>query len=131
MRSAPLVVALICAGAAVVSVGVSALFTESMGVTSNAFSTDTLDPPTSLVSSGTTTTILDWTATPDTYAAGHRVFRGTVSGGPYSQVGEVTPRTTTTYTESPAPGTYYYVLRAYVQNWESADSAQVTVVVIP
>ena len=132
MRSVGLVLALTCAAAAAVSMGASALFSDSHGVGATVFTTDTLDPPTSPISSGTTTTILDWTATPDTYAAGHRVLRGTVDGGPYSQVGaDVTPRTTTTFSESPAAGTYYYVLRAYYQNWESVNSAQVTVAVTP
>src|SRR3972149_3983439 len=69
---------------------------------------------------------LNWTATPDTYASGHRVLRSTTSGGPYSQIAEITPRTTTTYVDSVCAGTYYYVARTYFQNWESANSNQAT-----
>ncbi|MBI2913817.1 MAG: DNRLRE domain-containing protein, partial [Chloroflexi bacterium] len=89
---------------------------------SNTFNSDTLDAPTGLTASGGSSVLLNWTATADTYATGHRVLRGTASGGPYSQVAEVTPRTTTTYDDSPAAGTYYYVVRAFYQSWESANS---------
>jgi hypothetical protein len=131
MRSALLVLTVMCAIAGTLGMGASALFSDSLSVGANTFSTDTLNPPTSPVSSGTTTTILNWTATTDTYAAGYRIFRSTTSGSGYAQVGQVTPRTTTTFNESPAAGTYYYVLRSYVQSWESVDSAEVTVVVSP
>ena len=104
--------------------GVSALFTDQASVGGNSMSTDTLDPPTGLSASGSVT--LNWTATPDTYASGHRVLRSTTSGGPYSQIAEITPRTTTTYVDSVCAGTYYYVARAYFQNWESANSNQAT-----
>ena len=72
---------------------------------------------------------LSWDATDDDYASGHRVLRGTDSGGPYSQIAEVTPRTTTTYPDSPADGTYYYVLRAFYQSWESANSNEASATV--
>ncbi len=32
-----------------------------------------------------------------------------------------------TYSDAPAAGVYYYVVRAYYQNWESADSSQASV----
>jgi hypothetical protein len=89
----------------------------------NSATTDTLDPPTSLKAGCAGPTIsLKWIATADTYAAGHRVFRATAPGGPYSQVAEITPRTTTTYDDSPAAGVYYYFVRAYYLSWESVDS---------
>jgi hypothetical protein len=95
-----------------------------------SFSTDTLDPPTSLSATGGTNVALAWTATADTYAAGYAVLRGTVSGGPYSVVKSVTPRTVVVTTDSPASnGTYYYVLRSTFQNWTSASSNQASAVV--
>ena len=87
----------------------SAIFTDSTAVGGNAFTTDTLDPPTGLTATGLFSVSLDWAATVDTYASGHRVLRSTTSGGPYSQIVEVTPWTTTTYIDSPADGTYFYV----------------------
>ena len=108
-----------------------ALFTDTFSVGSNAFTTDNLDPPTSLTATGGTSVDLSWTATVDTYASGHRVLRGTASGGPYTQIAEVTPRTTTTYTDNPADGTYYYVVRAFYQNWESANSNEASATVAP
>ena len=110
-----------------VAVGLStglalAFFTDTFANGANTFTADTLDPPAGLAASGGASITLNWTATVDTYASGHRVLRGTATGGPYTQIAEVTPRTTTTYTDNPASGTYYYVLRAFYQNWESGNS---------
>ncbi len=99
-----------------------AAFTASESNGANAFTTDTLDPPSAVVAADGATITITWTATPDAYAAGHRVLRSGSSGGPYSQIAQVTPRTTTSYIDAPASGTYYYVVRAFVQNWESSNS---------
>ncbi len=111
-----------CAGVAL------ALFTDTPSVPSNAFTSDTLDSPAALSAACGSSIALNWTATPDTYAAGYRVLRGTVSGGPYTQIAQVTPRTTTTYIDTPGAGTYYYVARAFYQNWESANSNEASAV---
>lgn len=108
-----------------------AIFTNSRSVPSNGFTLDTLDAPTSPSATGGSSIQLNWTASADTYATGHRVLRGTSAGGPFSQIAEVTPRTTTTYTDSPSGGTYYYVIRAYYQNWESADTSVVSAQATP
>ena len=92
----------------------------------NAMSADQLDPPTSLVATGGGDVTLDWTATPDTYADGHRIYRSNTSGGPYVQVADVVPRATVTYVDSPAAGTYYYVVRAIDGSWQSVDSNDVS-----
>ncbi|MBI1886016.1 MAG: hypothetical protein HYS09_06865 [Chloroflexi bacterium] len=118
LLAAPAVVA----GLALLVAGALALFTDTFANGSNTFTTDSLDPPTGLSATGGSSITLNWTATADTYASGHRVFRSTTTGGPYSQIAEVTPRTTTTYTDNPAAGTYYYVMRAFYQSWESANS---------
>ena len=111
------------------AVSVYAIFSDSDSVTPNDFASDTLDSATSLGATGGASVDLSWTATADTYADGHRVLRSTTSGGPYSQIAEVTPRTTTTYTDSPADGTYYYVLRSFYQNWESANGNEASATV--
>jgi hypothetical protein len=96
----------------------------------NAISTDTLDPPTGLAATGGTTAALSWTATTDAYATGYEVQRATVSGGPYALVSTVTPRTVVSTTDAPSvSGTYYYVLRSYFQNWTSVDSNQASAVI--
>jgi hypothetical protein len=41
----------------------------------------------------------------------------------------VTPRTTTTYTDNPADGIYYYVARAFHQNWESVNGNEASATV--
>ena len=96
----------------------------------STFSTETLDPPTGL---GATVTLLvrvnlSWTATVDVRADGYEVLRSTTSGGPYTQIATVTPRTTTTYQDIPIlPGTYYYVVRTYFgTSWTSVNSNQVS-----
>lgn len=111
------------------ALSVYAIFTGSTSVTPNDFNSDTLNPPTLLAATGGASVNLSWTATTDTYASGHRVLRGTATGGPYTQIAEVTPRTTTTYIDSPAAGTYYYVARAFYQSWESVNSNEVSAVV--
>lgn len=112
--------------------GSNASFTAVTSNRANSWATETLDAPTGLraVASGSDVD-LSWTATADTWATGHRVYRSTSPGGPYTHVAQLTPRTTTSYTETPpAAGTYYYVVRAYHLSWESAgsneDSATVT-----
>ena len=55
----------------------------------NSFTADILAPPTGLTAACGTTITLDWTATVDTYATGHRVFRATTPGGPYSQIAQI------------------------------------------
>ncbi len=98
--------------------------------TTLAVTTDTLDPPSGLAATGGTSASLTWTATPDTYATGYDVERATVSGGPYTLVATVTPRTTVSTTDAPAAsGTYYYVLQSYFQSWTSVVSNQATAVI--
>jgi len=125
------VLALLLLGALAVIIRPSAaMFTETIAVGGNVFNADTLDPPTNLAGTPATTdgaVDLGWTATVDTYASGHRLFRSTVSGGPYSQIAEVSPRTTTAYQDSGLfdGKTYYYVGQSYAgTNWVSVDSAE-------
>src|SRR5439155_1241244 len=93
--------------------------------------TDTLDPPTALAATGGLTAALAWTATVDTYATGYNVARATVSGGPYSVVSTVSPRTIVATTDAPtASGTYYYVLQSYLHSWTAAKSVGLTATAI-
>ena len=116
---AAVVVGLTAAGVTLVG----AAFGDPATSSGNAFTTDTLNPPSGLAANVAGTTVnLSWTATSDAYATGHRVFRATAAGGPYSQVAEVTPRTTVAYADAPPDGTFYYVARAYYQGWESGNS---------
>lgn len=124
VRSGLLLGSAVLAGVILASAGAFsfALFTDTAQIQNSAFTTDTLNAPTGLTAGGGASITLNWTATTDTYASGHRVFRGTAAGGPYTAIADVTPRTTTTYIDNPTSGTYYYVLRAFFQNWESVNS---------
>lgn len=104
--------------------------TATSGITLAA---DTLNGPTGVAAMGGCNLLLSWTATVDTYATGYRVLRATASGGPYTEIQQVTPRTAASTTDSPSTGTYYYVLKSYYENWESSQTNAVsaTVTVLP
>jgi hypothetical protein len=106
-----------------------ARLTDSATATAS-FGTDTLDPPTSLAATGGANASLTWAVTTDTYASGYELQRATVSGGPYTVIASVTPRTAVATTDTPpANGTYYYVLRSVFQSWTSANSNQASATV--
>jgi len=104
-----------------------AAYADFTGNSGSAFSADILQPPAGLTGACGATINLNWTATPDAYPTGHRVMRSDTTGGPYTQIASVTPRTVTTYGDTPAAGSYYYVVRAYYLNWISADSNEISV----
>lgn len=113
-----------------------AFFTDSVGTTSNAFSTTTLQPPTGTSAANgicvvltSTAVTVSWTATTSTFADGYQIFRSTTSGGPYTSIGTVSGRTTTTFSDTtPAFNTtYYYVVQATKGSWRSANSNQASV----
>jgi hypothetical protein len=106
-----------------------ARLTDSAAST-RSITTDTLDPPTTLAATGGASISLSWVATVDAYASGYEIWRSTVSGSGYAQVGSATPRSATSATDSPSTGTYYYVLRSYFQNWRSVNSNQASAVVL-
>jgi fibronectin type 3 domain-containing protein len=73
---------------------------------------------------------MSWTASTST-VTGYNVYRGTTSGGPYSQLNSSLV-TAVNYTDSTVTAgvTYYYVVTAVnSSNVESADSNQATAVI--
>jgi hypothetical protein len=112
--------------------GTRSYFTDSPAVGSNAFATSQLQPPTGLSATPGCQVLapkitLDWTATTSAFGDGYDVYRGTASGGPYTSIGHVTGRTTTTYTDASGLSlntTYYYVLRSTAYAWRSGTSNQ-------
>ena len=128
-------------GLALVSAILLALLTVTTGATftapttnpSNQVGTATLAAPTGFaatVQSNGGTVRVTWTATSSTWATGHRVLRGTASGGPYTQIQQIAGLSTVTYDDYPGAGIFYYVVRGYYNangaNWESANSTQST-----
>ncbi len=108
-----------------------ATFTAPTANPSNQLATATLAAPTgvsAIVQSNGGTVRVAWTATSSTWASGHRVFRATNAGGPYSQIQQIAGRTTVIYDDVPGVGAFFYVVRGYYNangaNWESVNSAQ-------
>jgi hypothetical protein len=109
----------------------AATFTAPATNPSNQLATATLAAPTGVsatVQSNGGTVRVAWTATSSIWASGHRVFRATNAGGPFSQIQQIAGRSTVTYDDVPGVGTFYYVVRGYYDtngaNWESQNSGQ-------
>ncbi len=72
--SLPLVMSVLLGSAVLALPGTGAVFSDTAEDSGNAWGADTLDPPTAVAASGVGTITVDWTATVDTYATGHRVY---------------------------------------------------------
>jgi hypothetical protein len=125
------ILALVSAAFLMLTLTSSATFTAPTVNPSNQLATATLAAPTGVsatVQSNGGTVRVAWTATSSIWASGHRVFRATNAGGPYSQIQQIAGLATVTYDDVPGAGTFYYVVRGYYNangaNWESIDSAQ-------
>jgi hypothetical protein len=123
--------ALVSAVLLMLTVTSGATFTAPTKNPSNQIATATLTAPTGVsatVQSNGGTVRVAWTATSSTWASGHRVYRATTAGGPYSLIQQIAGRATVTYDDVPGVGAFFYVIRGYYNtngaNWESADSAQ-------
>lgn len=115
-----------------ISVPAYAGFGSGVSVTSNSFSTATLEPPTGLSAaascdgSNTARITINWTATSSTFADGYDIYRSSIEGGPYTQIDHVTGRTTTTQANSglATSTTYFYVVQSTASSWTSVNSNQ-------
>jgi hypothetical protein len=96
---------------------------------SASFATASLAAPTSLAGSGGTSASLSWTPSTSSGAAGYNVMRSSTSGSGFAQVSTVTPVSAAATTDSPGNGTWYYVLRTYLQGWTSGTSNEAPVVI--
>jgi hypothetical protein len=79
------------------------------------------------------TVALNWTASTSSNVIGYNVYRGTVSGGPYTKLTSA-PVSSTNYTDVTAQGgqTYYYVATAVDNSSnESAYSSPAVPAVVP
>jgi hypothetical protein len=126
-----LILAVVSAVLLMLTLSTGATFTAPTTNPSNQLATATLAAPTGVsatVQSNGGTVRVAWTATSSTWASGHRVYRATTAGGPYSQIQQIAGRATVTYDDVPGVGTFSYVIRGYYDangaNWASADSAQ-------
>jgi predicted ribosomally synthesized peptide with SipW-like signal peptide len=102
-----------------------AAFTSTKSA-SNSVTAGSLAAPTGLTASCvllSSNVNLSWTATTSTIATGYTILRATGSGGPYSTVGSVSGRTTTTFTDTIATmTTRYWVVQATRNSWTSPNS---------
>ena len=126
-----LILALLGATLLMLTVSTGATFTAPSTNPSNQLATATLAAPTGVsatVQANGSTVRVTWTTTSSTWASGHRVYRATSAGGPYSQIQQIVGRATVTYDDVPGVGTFYYVVRGYYDangaNWESGNSAE-------
>ena len=69
---------------------------------------------------------LSWTPSASGDVTQQRIYRSTITGGPYSLVTTITNNTTSTYTNTGLTNgtTYYYVVRAYDGTQESGNSSE-------
>ena len=124
-------IALVSAVLLLLTLTSTATFTAPTANPSNQVGTAGLAAPTGVtatVQSNGGTVRVAWTATSSAWASGHRVFRATSAGGPYTQIQQIAGLATVTYDDVPGVGTFYYVVRGYYNsggaNWDSIDSAQ-------
>lgn len=125
------ILALVSAVMLMLTVSTGATFTAPTVNPSNQIATATLVAPTGVtapVQSNGGTVRVTWTATSSTWATGHRIYRSTSAGGPFTLIQQIAGRTTVTYDDVPGVGTFFYVVRGYYDasgaNWSSVDSAQ-------
>jgi hypothetical protein len=69
-------------------------------------------PPTSLTTTTNGANVnLQWNASSDSSLLGYHIYRATSSSGPFTRITS-TPVGSTTFQDSPTPGTYTYMVRA-------------------
>lgn len=119
--------------AGVVAAGVlvtapSASFVSATAPVSSTISSGTLDAPAGLAAACVALTnkvTLTWTASSSPLVSGYAILRSTTTGGPYSLIGTVSGRTTTTFTDTISTlATQYYVVQASRNTWTSPSSNQ-------
>lgn len=71
--------------------------------------------------------VLVWTPSVSTITDGYEVFRSTTAGGPYALIATLPGPATVTYVDSSVVEftTYYYVVQATRNLWQSANSNEV------
>jgi predicted ribosomally synthesized peptide with SipW-like signal peptide len=127
-RPGPILVMILIAGL-LGSVPVTLARFSDSATTDASFATGLLLPPTNLAGTGGPSASLTWTPSTSTGAEGYQVLRSATSGSGYAVVSAVTPVTASATIDYPGGGTWYYVLRTYLQSWTSGNSNEASVVV--
>lgn len=139
MKKAATAALLALAGLAAVAVPALAIFGDSASIGANTFTTATLEAAGGLSGTaacngvGVAKVTLSWTATASTFADGYDVLRSATDGGPYTNVGHVNGRNTTSHVDIPlvVNTTYYYVVQATAGGWTSANTNQASATTPP
>lgn len=96
------------------------------GTVTSTSKADVIIPPTTLKLSNVTVgqTNLSWTASASTYATGYAIYRSTAAYGPWTLIGNVSGRTTTSYVDQTSGATsYFYRVEAKFANWLSKSTS--------
>lgn len=127
------ILAIVTSALLMLTVSTGATFTSPTTNPSNQIATATLAAPTGVsatVQPNGSTVRIAWTATSSAWATGHRIYRATSAGGPYSLIQQIAGRATVTYDDVPGVGTFFYVVKGYYDssgaNWASPDSTMAT-----
>lgn len=113
--------------AGVVVAHARAVFVSSDAIGANAVASAVLVPVTGLNAVGGSGGVaLSWTQSSDPRATGYEVWKAAVASGPFTRLATITAPATTTYNDTTAFGTTYYVLRTRAWNWLSPNSAVVS-----
>jgi len=127
-RSLPLALTVGLGVAGLLAAAAAAAFDAATAPASQIVSSTSLVAPTGLTASCvalTSNVNLTWTPTPSAAASAYAILRSTTTGGPYTQIGTVSGRTTTTFTDTIGLlQTQNYVVEATRNNWTSALSNQ-------
>jgi len=105
-----------------------ARFTDAAAVGASIAS-DTLAPPSGVAATGGAAIGLSWTPTVDTYASGYQLLRSATSGSGHALVATITPATSSSTTDSPGTGTWFYLMRSVYQSWLSIPTTEVSATV--
>jgi hypothetical protein len=86
--------------------------------------------PTATISTDNKSVVLSWKASTTTTIGGYNIYRSETSGMNYQKIGD-TGKSTVTFTDSTivAGKSYYYMIRAYKDTAESANSDEVRIIV--
>jgi hypothetical protein len=129
LAAIPVLALIVALAAPFLAAPVSLARLTDVDTTAASLGTGVLAAPTALAGTGGTLATLSWTPSTSVAATGYQVLRSATSGSGHAQIGTVTPVSAAATTDSPGNGTWYYILRTYLQDWTSPSSNEASVIV--